>query len=77
MRSAGTGMMPAEHAELYRTHAAQCIKLAQSIGELAGKLSLLDMAQAWIALAEQAEKNGETVLVYETPMAPSRSPEQT
>jgi hypothetical protein len=27
-----------------------------------GKLLLLDMAQAWIALAKQAEKNGETIL---------------
>jgi hypothetical protein len=26
------------------------------------------MAQSWLALAEQAAKNAETVLVYETPV---------
>jgi hypothetical protein len=31
------------------------------------KLFLLDMAQAWMLLAEQALKNNETTLVYETP----------
>lgn len=70
-------MTAAELATRYRLHAADCIKLAQSIAEAAGKLSLLDMAQAWIALAEQAVKNGETVPVDETPATPPRSPEQT
>jgi hypothetical protein len=28
---------------------------------------LLHMAQSWVILAEQAEKNSETTLVYETP----------
>jgi hypothetical protein len=33
-----------------------------------GRLALLAMAQSWLALAEQAVKNSETVLVYETPI---------
>jgi hypothetical protein len=31
------------------------------------RLSLLAMAQSWLKLAEQAVKNSETTLVYETP----------
>jgi hypothetical protein len=31
------------------------------------KLLLLDMATAWLALAEQSLKNNQTTLVYETP----------
>jgi hypothetical protein len=77
LRNAGIGMTSAQLATRYRLHAADCIKLAQSIAEAAGKLSLLNMAQAWVALAEQADKNGATALVYETPVAPPRSPEQS
>jgi hypothetical protein len=70
-------MTPAELATRYRLYAADCIRLAQSIAEAAGKLSLLNMAQAWVALAEQADIKGATALVYETPVAPPRSPEQS
>jgi hypothetical protein len=31
------------------------------------RLSLLAMAQSWLKLAEQAVRNSETTLVYETP----------
>jgi hypothetical protein len=50
---------------------AQCRemrKVAQSSSDDKSKLALLDMAQAWLTLAEQALKNIETVLVYETPV---------
>jgi hypothetical protein len=70
-------MTPAELAALYRMHPAQCIKLAQSFDEASAKMSLLHMAQAWIRLAEQSEKNGETALVCESLVTPPRSPEQT
>ena len=33
----------------------------------ANKATLIVMAQAWMTLADQAEKYGETTLVYETP----------
>jgi hypothetical protein len=61
------GMAPAELAALYRDYAAQCVVVARSLEGEAEKLSLLDMAQAWLALAQQAEKSGSLVVVYETP----------
>jgi hypothetical protein len=51
----------------YQLRAAQCVRLAHAATDPEAKLTLLDMAQAWLALAEQAVKNSETVLVYETP----------
>ena len=62
-----------EFAASYRLHAAHCVDLASRISDAEGRLTLLAMAQSWLALAEQAEKNGETVLVYETPM-PKQTP---
>jgi hypothetical protein len=52
----------------YRLHAAHCVELAERIPDAEGRLTLFAMAQSWLALAEQAEKNSETVLVYETPI---------
>jgi hypothetical protein len=37
-------------------HAAACVRFAQSVPDLCGRLSLLDMAGRWLELAEQAEK---------------------
>jgi hypothetical protein len=55
--------MPVAIGEQYRLFAAHCIGIAQETPEPDRKLALLDMAQAWIALAEQAEKNsGLTIL---------------
>ncbi len=64
---AGMGMTPAELAARYREYAAQCVAVAQSLDHAREKLALLDMAQAWIALARQAEKNEKLAVVYETP----------
>jgi hypothetical protein len=52
----------------YRLHAAHCVELAEKISDAEGRLALLTMAKSWIALAEQAVKNSETALVYETPI---------
>jgi hypothetical protein len=52
----------------YRLHAAHCVELAQRIYDAEARLVLLAMAKSWLALAEQAVKNSETVLVYETPI---------
>lgn len=54
-------------AEEYRRRAAQCVELAQQHSDPEQKLKLMKMAQAWLRLAEQAEKNSQTDLVYETP----------
>jgi hypothetical protein len=51
----------------YRLNAVKCVDLAQSSSDSENKLVLLEMARAWLLLAEQAVKNGETILVYETP----------
>ena len=53
---AGTGKTPAEIAARYRAHAAACVRFAQNVPDLGGRLSLLDMAGRWLDLAEQAEK---------------------
>src|SRR5581483_5707491 len=54
---AGTGKPTAEIAARYRAHAAACVRFAQTIPDIGGKLSLLDMAGRWLALAEEIEKN--------------------
>ncbi|MGB7175847.1 MAG: hypothetical protein WBD33_03265 [Xanthobacteraceae bacterium] len=54
-------------AELYRKHAAQCIEIALR-APVETRLELLNIAQAWLALAEHAEKNVQApTAVYETP----------
>src|SRR5258708_27511770 len=42
-------------------------------GSPANKAALIVMAQAWLTLANQAERYGETILVGETPSPRSRS----
>ena len=42
----------------YRQYAANCLNIAQNSVDLAAKLALLDMAQVWVMLAEEAERNG-------------------
>jgi hypothetical protein len=64
---AGLGMTPAELAARYRDYAGKCLLVAQKQENANEKLALIDMAQAWIALAEQAERNETLFLVYETP----------
>lgn len=68
---AGLGMSPAELATRYRDYAARCLILAQRQEDAAERLALIDMAQAWIALAEQAQKNETLFVVYETPGNPT------
>lgn len=59
-------MTPTELAARYREYAAKCVLLAQSQENANERLGLIDMAQAWIALAEQAEKNEALFVVHET-----------
>ena len=53
--------------DLYRHHAAECLRMANETCESSTKAALVEMAQTWIRLAEQAAKNAQTDLVYETP----------
>jgi hypothetical protein len=48
-------------------HAAACLEIARNADDREGKIALLDMARAWLALADQHDKNSQTTLVYETP----------
>jgi hypothetical protein len=41
----------------YRQYAANCLKMARGIADPATKSSLIDMAQVWVNLAEQTEKD--------------------
>jgi len=46
---------------LYRANAAECLIMASSMTDPDSRASLLNMvnmARAWLRLAEQAEKNG-------------------
>ena len=53
--------------EVYRVYAATCVMLAQQMDDPQSKVALLNMAQAWLALADQHDKNNRTTLIYETP----------
>jgi hypothetical protein len=51
----------------YRVNAEKCLALAQTFNDHQSKRTLVEMANAWLKLAEQHLKNSETTLVYETP----------
>lgn len=59
-------------AEVYRRNAASCLQLVDKASDPAERAFLLDMARAWHNLANQADRNSRTDLVYETP--PPRAP---
>jgi hypothetical protein len=44
-------------AEMYRSHAAECVALAQKAQNPEDRARLLQMAQAWRELAERHEAN--------------------
>jgi hypothetical protein len=58
----------------YRQNAASCMNMAEQLpdGDWS-KPFLIEMATAWLQLAEQTEKNLTTDLVYETPPPRSRA----
>jgi len=53
--------------DYYRQYALECLRLANGTPEPSTKAVLIDMAQAWITLAEQAHRNRQLSLVYEAP----------
>jgi hypothetical protein len=64
-------------AELYRLHAARCVEISHKAPDSETKLELLNMAHAWLVLAEQADRNSDVpTLVYETPEQPQRVAQQ-
>lgn len=45
-----------EDAACYRLYAANCVEIAQNVGETERRLFLFKMAQAWGRLADQVER---------------------
>jgi hypothetical protein len=64
-------MSQAELAARYREYASKCVAFSQGLEQAHEKLVLLNMAQAWIALAEQAQKNEAQFVLCETPAKPA------
>ena len=52
----GMGTAAAKRAERYWDYAAQCLVIAQRAGNACDKVALTTMADAWIALAEKAQR---------------------
>jgi hypothetical protein len=61
------GITPAQLAARYWGYAAQCLVVAQRQDSAGDKLALIDMAQAWVNLAERTEKNEADFEADETP----------
>ena len=59
-------MQGAALVERYRSYAARCIAISRNVSDPAGKLVLLEMAQSWLKLAEQATEGAETAIGYES-----------
>lgn len=57
-----------ELVEQYRRNAQKCIQLVQSFNDLEAKRALLVMANAWLVLAAQREKNIEAAPASELPL---------
>jgi hypothetical protein len=61
----------------HRRHAAQCVELARKAPDPKTRLALLEIAQAWMALAKQADRSGHApALIYETPEQQQRVTQQ-
>jgi hypothetical protein len=59
-------------ADEYRRHAIDCLRIADETINVRSRALLIAMAQSWMHLAQQAEKNLTTDLVYETPRSRER-----
>jgi hypothetical protein len=42
-----------DQQEVYVVHAAACLEIARKTDDREGKIALLDIARAWLALADQ------------------------
>jgi hypothetical protein len=51
------------------------MRVAEKLPDGANKRLLVEMAAAWLRLAEQADRNRTVDLVYETPPPPNGNPE--
>ena len=60
-----------DEVDTYRGHAAHCLQLACGIADLSRRVALIEIAQVWLDLADQAEKNAATDVVYAPPQPPA------
>jgi hypothetical protein len=58
-------------ADEYRERAVECLRLANEASNPTQRASLIEMAFAWLRLHDQAVKNRQADLTYETPPRPS------
>jgi hypothetical protein len=65
-----------QQKEEYRERAEECVRLARNAASPSHKAALLEMAQAWLRLYDQAEKNSQSDLSYETPPPRTSVPQQ-
>jgi hypothetical protein len=65
--------MGAELLRAYRKYARECLRFAGETTDPRSKMALINMAQSWAHLADQAEKNSRADLVYETPVSATGS----
>jgi hypothetical protein len=63
-----------ELVERYRRNAEKCLRLIQNFNDLEAKRSLLAMANAWLMLAAQREKNIEAAPANEPTSPPPHEP---
>jgi hypothetical protein len=66
---------PVDDAEKYRLRAFECVEAAANISDGAMRLTLLNIAQGWLRLAEQAEKNQAIDIIYTTTPHPKHPTE--
>jgi hypothetical protein len=50
----------------YRRNAIECLRIADETLNARSRILLIHMAESWMRLAQQAERNLATDLVYET-----------
>jgi hypothetical protein len=60
----------------YRRYAQECLRAAAALADTRERLLLVEMARAWLGLAQQSEKNLASDLVYETPLQPPAAEQQ-
>jgi hypothetical protein len=54
-------MAESEIVAVYRRNATNCTEMAKMFSKLEDRIALLDMAQAWLRLANLTEKLGEAL----------------
>ena len=53
-------------SQKYNRYAAECVLLAEKTDDPITKLTMVGLARAWLGIAELAENNSQTDVVYET-----------